>query len=93
MNKPEVFNYEDYLTLKSALAKAEAEIHELRRRRDPREEPPEPFRDVLLYYASGKVKVDCRFSTTGYPYEELYGKVLFWLPLPVEPEREEENGA
>ena len=40
--------------------------------------------DVLLHYTDGTIIIGCRF-TEGFLYQELYGRVTHWMPLPKPP--------
>ena len=45
---------------------------------------PAIHKEVLLHYLDGTVLIGCRFRF-GYLFEELYGKITHWQPLPKSP--------
>lgn len=49
-----------------------------------RDEHPPLHTEVLLHYLDGTILIGCRFQF-GYLFEELYGKITHWTPLPAPP--------
>lgn len=50
-----------------------------------KEKKPEPCVDCLLFYNSGKIKLDICYYSGKFGLEGLYGKVTHWMPLPEPP--------
>lgn len=46
---------------------------------------PPDLTDILAYYDSGEIDIDCRFTKRGFIGEETYGEVTHWMPLPEPP--------
>lgn len=56
---------------------------------------PEKRKDVLVHYGNGRIGIDWIDSTQCFVFDELYGRVTHWLPIPELPDRrppEGENG-
>ena len=56
---------------------------------------PEKRKDVLVHYGNGRIGIDWIDSTQCFVFDELYGRVTHWLPIPELPARrppEGENG-
>lgn len=45
---------------------------------------PALHEEVLIHYLNGTILIGNRFRF-GYMYEDLYGKVTHWMPLPDSP--------
>lgn len=49
---------------------------------------PEPLEDVLVCYAGGIVGIDWVYHDMRFAYENIYGGVTHWMPLPEPPEED-----
>ncbi|MBS4931781.1 MAG: hypothetical protein KH020_10760 [Clostridiales bacterium] len=43
---------------------------------------PECLQDILVQYQNGNIDIDNIYYSGSFNYEELYGKVIAWMPLP-----------
>lgn len=48
---------------------------------------PEKRKDVLVHYGNGRIGIDWIDSTQCFVFDELYGRVTHWLPIPELPDR------
>ena len=48
---------------------------------------PEKRKDVLVHYGNGRIGMDWIDSTQCFVFDELYGRVTHWLPIPELPDR------
>lgn len=48
---------------------------------------PEWRVDVLVLYDSGKIDINWADSVGEFMYENIYGRVTHWMPLPAPPDR------
>ncbi len=56
------------------------------------ERQPKVLEDVLVLYANGRIAIDWFHRTTkAFSFEELYGRVTHWMPLPKPPEVEQDG--
>ena len=46
---------------------------------------PEKRKDVLVHYGNGRIGIDWIDSTQCFVFDELYGRVTHWLPIPELP--------
>ena len=51
-----------------------------------KERQPTVREDVLVLYANGRIAIDWIHFTGDYSFEEMYGRVTHWMPLPKPPE-------
>ncbi len=84
--KPDAFNYDDFLDLQERV-----------RPRDPQTEKPDPAAgDILVYYRGRHVAHVCLEAPIYHEgsvglFRSMYGPALFWLPLPVDPPKTDEE--
>lgn len=43
---------------------------------------PECLQNILVQYQNGNIDIDNIYHDGSFNYEELYGKVIAWMPLP-----------
>ena len=48
---------------------------------------PEKRKEVLVHYGNGRIGIDWIDSTQCFVFDELYGRVTHWLPIPELPDR------
>lgn len=53
---------------------------------------PEKRKDVLVHYGNGRIGIDWIDSTQCFVFDELYGRVTHWLPIPELPDRRPPEG-
>ena len=53
---------------------------------------PEKRKDVLVHYGKGRIGIDWIDSTQCFVFDELYGRVTHWLPIPELPDRRPQEG-
>lgn len=53
---------------------------------------PEKRKDVLVHYGNGRIGIDWIDSTQCFVFDELYGRVTHWLPIPELPDRRQPEG-
>ena len=53
---------------------------------------PEKRKDVLVHYGNGRFGIDWIDSTQCFVFDELYGRVTHWLPIPELPDRRSPEG-
>ena len=53
---------------------------------------PEKRKDVLVHYGNGRIGIDWIDSTQCFVFDELYGRVTHWLPIPELPDRRPQEG-
>ena len=53
---------------------------------------PEKRQDVLVHYGNGRIGIDWIDSTQCFVFDELYGRVTHWLPIPELPDRRQPEG-
>lgn len=53
---------------------------------------PEKRKDVLVHYGNGRIGIDWIDSTQCFVFDELYGRVTHWLPIPELPDRRPPKG-
>lgn len=46
------------------------------------EKKPECLQDILVQYQNGNIDIDNIYYGGDFNYEELYGRVIAWMPLP-----------
>lgn len=47
---------------------------------------PEPNQDVLAIHSEGIIDINFLDHYTGFLFENLYGEITHWMPLPEPPE-------
>lgn len=57
-----------------------------------KERLPECCKDVLAYYENGKIDIDWVDSISCWCYENIFGSVTHWMPLPEPPDRRPPEG-
>ena len=50
---------------------------------------PEFLKDVLVRYSNDKIDIDWQGHSRTFQYEDIYGRVTHWMPLPAPPEGSE----
>lgn len=53
---------------------------------------PEKRKEVLVHYGNGRIGIDWIDSTQCFVFDELYGRVTHWLPIPELPDRRPQEG-
>lgn len=53
-----------------------------------KERLPEESTNVLVVHDGGRVTIEWMLSSRKFLYEEIYGYVTHWMPLPEPPEEE-----
>lgn len=53
---------------------------------------PEKRKEVLVHYGNGRIGIDWIDSTQCFVFDELYGRVTHWLPIPELPDRRPPEG-
>lgn len=53
---------------------------------------PEKRKNVLVRYGNGRIGIDWIDSTQCFVFDELYGRVTHWMPLPAPPDRRPPEG-
>ena len=53
---------------------------------------PEKRKEVLVHYGNGSIGIDWINSIQRFVFDELYGRVTHWLPIPEPPDRRPPEG-
>lgn len=53
---------------------------------------PEKRKDVLVRYGNGRIGIDWIDSIQCFVFDELYGRVTHWMPIPELPDRRPPEG-
>lgn len=56
-----------------------------------RKQQPKPFKCVLCVHESGEICIEAMMYGGEFYFDELYGPVTHWMPLPVAPGREAQS--
>ena len=53
---------------------------------------PEHMKDVIVLYGGGEIDIDWVDSLGDFRFDNLFGRVTHWMPLPAPPDRRPPEG-